>query len=248
VQAHDENGLKAGNIKTVNNYKVDLLAGQATLGDCTSWVSSRSYADAVLIVDAGQQPILDVSQSITTSRWNARRMKAAERRSWFLKLYPENMVFDWQTSCYLFQRPVVSGGVFIYKAPADVLKWIIRVRSGALATQARLNKSALVASDICKCCNSAAEDDEHVLTQCSATGAINWALLLSSAWTSSQTDSFAPVLPPQAWFLLHRLPLLAALIPVSLFNQLHSAPMSACLAFAKKFHLALASRVAELLQ
>ena len=133
--------------------------------------------------------------------------------------------------------------------PGDpaVVKWVARVRSGCLATQARRLRCRWVDSALCPCCADAEEDDRHLLAACPATGSSDWPTALPALWQSvADACRLAVPPPPVAWLEQHHLPLTAALIPVSNLWH-HPLPSMDALRFLRRQHVALAERLAELL-
>ena len=111
-----------------------------------------------------------------------------------------------------FMPPTVVSGAFIYAAPASTLKWVARVRSGGLATRARLAGSGMLTSAQCLCCSAPVEDDAHAISE-------YWCCGLPADGGVSE-----PVVLPSAWVSAHLLQLATGLIPLSISTFLGGTP------------------------
>ena len=94
---------------------------------------------------------------------------------------------DWKLSTIAFQRPVVSGGEFVHRAPTAVVKWLARTRTGCLASRLRLftHKMTGIVSSSCPCCGAADESEEHMVCLCPQTGPSDWQVVFMAAWAAA---------------------------------------------------------------
>ena len=135
--------------------------------------------------------------------------------------YPPALSLDWEVSGYLFRPPKVVNGEFVHPAASPVIKWLARVRAGALATNARTAGSGLGVSTSCLCCHDPVEDDAHAIAACPATGAQDCASVASRVWAqAAQRRGFAARALPDSWIENQ---LTAALIPSSMHDFLPPA-------------------------
>ena len=98
------------------------------------------------------------------------------------RFYPSDVCFDWNASSAPLRFPVVRGGRWIYPVPLEAQKWLVRARSGALATGARLFKVKLRTSSSCIVCGEDNDDDVHTLTGCKGTGTADVDNGIQAAW------------------------------------------------------------------
>ena len=213
--------------------------------DLLEWQPDK-FGDAVQLVDGSGQRILLVAPLLMEAWWLLRRASRPRDRHCINLLFPSGVPVDWVSSTTIFRLPVVSGGAFVHAEPQAVIKWVSRIRAGCLATGARLHSRQLEDSPECRCCASPVEDEEHVLSGCSATGTMDWLQLVSGCWLEVVAAlHMGPVpLPPRQWLEAHRLALMAALIPLSL-RQFIPWPASDCLKFTSRLHCTLSVMVAE---
>ena len=200
------------------------------------------------LLDATGAPIFHVSSALQHDWWSQRHQCVTSRRPWFAQLYPPDIPLDWPLSNGIFRRPVISGGSFTHRAPPATIKWIARLRSGCLATGLRRHTHlpTQVPSSACLCCGAELEDDRHAVAGCPATGASDWHLNIAEAWgTAAHSCNLIVPLPSEDWMELHHLPLLAALIPLSLCPELPLPPEEGS-RFLFRLHLLLAQRTAEI--
>ncbi len=115
------------------------------------------------IIDPSGQWIPDVRRVVHAARWLRGRSSCPRPRARMDLLYAPEMPIAWQGSVDVLRRPVVSGWLFIHRAPAATIKWFSRVRAGCLATRLRRFRRLLVDYPACPCCGEAEEDDVHVL-------------------------------------------------------------------------------------
>ena len=250
VKAHDTAAQRAGMVKSIGNEVADSLAKAAAAGVPTRHVPDPRFADAVLLRDASGAVIFDVASAVPQHWWALRRREGVQRRAWLGQLYPDAMDFDWKASTRPFMPPTVSGGEFVYAAPAAALKWTARVRSGGLATRARLAGTGRITSAHCLCCTTPVEDDAHAISGCSGTGASDCLLTFSRCWDGALAARGvqASVPFPSAWASAHLLQLAAGLIPRSLYS--HFAAVSSWLVpvLLRDLQQGMMSRLAEVLR
>ena len=179
VKAHDAKQIALGHPKSMGNVLADQAARvAATEVGLTEWVPALGlYGDPVLLLDRAGQWISDVKASLTRGWWFNSQLRLA-KRSFLDQLYPEGLSFEWVLSCGIFRRPGSGVGDFVHLAPVATLKWMARIRTGCLATRARLFGHRLLSSPACVCCGAEVEDDLHVLTGCPATGTSDWLQLV----------------------------------------------------------------------
>jgi hypothetical protein len=247
VKAHDDAALAAGWPKAVGNHLADHWAKRAALDPAGgSWVADGArFGDPVELVDASGLTILDICTALRRAWWLRSHRALTSRRTFMALLYPVGLEFDWAASGGIFRRPTVSGGTFVHIATPAVIKWVSRVRAGCLASGERLHRHGMQGSSAaCQFCQAPEEDDRHMLSGCPGTGTADWAAGLRDVWQSVASKLTPPVPPPTAWLAEHHLPLLAALIPSSVFNFL---PVAEAPRFAHRLHVALATHVANLL-
>ena len=177
--------------------------------------------------------------------WQRRQQSCSSRRPWLDQLYPAAVPIDWPLSTGSFHRPVVSGDSFAHPCPAPVVKWLARARAGCLAPRSRLFKHHMGPSPACPCCDSPAEDEAHMLHGCPGTGSADWLQGLMDVWASTAHSLSVSVPPPPTpWLEQFRIPLLVALIPVSLSTLVPLPPML-CRRFLARLHSGLAAQLAE---
>ena len=248
VKAHNTSAVAAGDPKAIGNDLADQLARAAALGASHPlWdPPSDAFHDPVQLLDSQGSPISDVANAFQDAWWSGRHAAVLRRRP-ALALYPSASAISWPIFCRIFRRPTVPGNSFQHSAPPPVIKWIARIRTGALAPRERLHRRGMVTSPACPCCNDPQEDDLHILTGCPATGTVDWPSILQECWISAASSIHLDTPPPVPWLADNHLPLLAALLPLSLFTQLTVDPPTAQ-QFAARFHLALATATAERLR
>ena len=136
----------------------------------------------------------------------------------------------------------------MHPAPAAVIKWVARVRTGYLASRARLANHGLLSSAACPCCGAAEENDIHMMAGCPATGSSDWASSIIDAWQHSAAPlGYDVPLPSMPWLQENFIPLLAALIPLSA-RTLLPLPPSIVDRFLHRLHHTLSARIAEVLR
>ena len=137
----------------------------------------------------------------------------------------------------------------MHTARPAVLKWVARVRAGALATGARCAGTGLHDNPRCLCCGADQEDDEHAVAGCPATGSADWRMAFPQIWTDALREhGLAPSPLSDEWLEEHRLPLAAALLPLSIRGFLRRQPEDKIPAVLRTFHLGLAEWLAEILR
>ena len=253
VKAHDVAAVLAGHPKSVGNDLADSLARCAAeeTGHHLWTAAVGPFGDPVEILDSGGRPMLDVLSGVRQGHWEKCRQLLFRRRPWMLQLYPTELDIDWGLSSGIFRRPVVNSGCFVYAAPLVVIKWIGRLRAGCLATGQRRHKHlgpSRVPSPGCLCCGAELEDDAHAVAGCPSTGSEDWMANLEEAWHGAASACNLDVpLPPPDWLAAHRLPLLAALIPVPLTRSLPLSTGDGS-RFLARLHRSLAQVTAEVLR
>ena len=249
VKAHDEQGRSAGNQKSWGNEQVDGLAKLAADGVDDEYSPNPRHTDAVQVHDAAGRWLKDVSAAVTRGWWEQHRTAGATRRSWLLQLYPAGVDFDWRISNYLFRLPCVEGGEFVHAAPRRVLKWTARVRTGALATNARLTGTALKSSSQCGCCPAPVEDDAHAIAGCPGTGSAECSDFAFQLWVKVGSKRGVTMIPlPASWLQLHLLQVAVGLIPCSLKAFVPTGEQWLVPVLLKDFHLGMVDRLAEVLR
>ena len=130
-----------------------------------------------------------------------------------------------------------------------MIKWLARVRAGCLASRARLVGHGLEQGlPQCLCCGAEAEDDEHLLTGCPATGSQDWPALVAEAWAvAAKAVGVGVPMPPVSTMAQSHIMLLGALLPARVAVDWGLPPVLAP-RFLAAFHRALALAVAELLR
>ena len=251
VKAHDDRALALQHPKAVGNDAADRWAKRAaTEADHPTWPElSAPYDDPVIAVDASGLPVLDLRRQLAVIWWDRRHRSMAQARPLLDRLYPRDVMVDWGPSCGIFRRPIVQKDVFVHPAPPAVIKWLARVRTGCLATRMRLVRHGMVhGSATCRCCGEADEDEEHLLTGCSATGAADWHTSLLEVWRAVARGLQVTVPdPPDSWLEDHRFMLLAALLPIHLAVDC-GIPQMVASRFVARLHSALAAATAERLR
>ena len=249
VKAHNDTAVADGHPQSVGNDRADELARLAAEDPLQPvWDSAAGpFGDPVLLLDATDDVVVDVRSSLLRDWWSARRSRLAARRPWFSSLLPEEIPLHLPLSTAIFRRPTVSAGAFIHPTAPATIKWIARLRAGCIATGLRRHTHlpSQVPSPACICCGSAIEDDAHALAGCTTTGAADWAANLTAAWaTASHSSGLTVPLPTPEWLASHHIPLLAALIPMSLSQELPLPPGVAA-RFLSHLHRTLAQQTAE---
>jgi hypothetical protein len=246
VKAHDDRALAAGWPKAVGNDLADSWAKRAAASpDGPRWAPDFArFGDPMELVDASGTVVLDAAASFQSTWWLRQQRALLGRRAFLALLYPMALELDWSASCVIFRRPTVSGGAFVHPARPSVVKWIARCRAGCLASRDRLLRHGMEsdASPGCHFCSAPLEDDSHMLAGCTGTGSADWAITLQEIWLSVAAALSLSSPPPTDWLAAHHLPLLVALIPVSIRTFL---PPQAAPQFARRLHLALAASTAE---
>ena len=143
----------------------------------------------------------------------------------------------------------MEGGEFVYAAPRRVLKWTARVRTGALATNARLTGTALKSSPQCSCCPASTEDDAHVIAGCPGTGSAECSDFAFQLWLKVGTKRGVSMMSlPASWLQVHLLQVAVGLIPCSLKAFVPTDEQWLVPALLKDFHLGMVDRLAEVLR
>ena len=246
VKAHDEGAIAAGKLFSVGNNVADGLAKQAV--SCGArWVMDSTYDDAV-IVRCGSERL---SKAVVQEKlWSSRRKQVIERRVWMPNILSEDA--DWKLSTACFRSPTVGATGFIYQAPPTTLKWVARIRTGALSTRSRFRSNGTEDEKGCVCCKEGVvENEEHVLFSCQASGADKWLEHIWSAWDEAHQKVFQSmtVAPPLAWWEKYRWMLRVGIIPkdTTLFLDQITSSTEAKAKFLKRFHLNLCNKLAELM-
>ena len=250
MKAHNDGAISAGHPLAVANDVADSLAKQAARATTLpSWAPPDSCHDAVELLDASGDPVLDVEAVFPLAWWRR------QRRAWgppgsrprLEMLFPVDVPINWVASVAIFARPSLQSDHFRHPVAPAVVKWVARVRSGCLATQARRLRCGYAGDPSCPCCSADEEDDHHLLAGCPATGSGEWALALPELWMSvARSCQLSIPPPPPTWLDLHHLPLTAALIPEAALMH-YPLPVADSARFLRRLHLALAERLAELL-
>ena len=249
VKAHDTEGRNAGNPKSWGNEHADTLAKEAAEGGETLYSPEERFADAVQATDSAGKWIKDTLVAVNDGWWNQRRAEGAKRRTWLAQLYPAGLEFDWRVSGHLFRPPRVVEGKFVHTAAPPVIKWTARVRTGALATFARLATTGLKPTSQCPCCPVEVEDDAHAVSGCPGSGSIDCADFAARLWLKvgkSRGVKMIPLSPP--WLQTHLLQVAAGLIPSSLTDFLPPDVEWLAPKVLQDFHLGMAERLAEVLR
>ena len=250
VKAHDAQALELGHPKAVGNDKADKGARHAASSEEVSLftVDLTPFGDPVEIVNAMGVAVQDVRQALAAAWWDRRHKACSSRRPWLEKLYPTGVAMNWTLSNGVFCRPVVSGHSFVHSVPAAVVKWVARTRAGCLASRLRLFRHRMESSPACPCCGTAEEDEEHVVMGCPGTGSVDWLSTLRELWVKTASELSLSTAPPSETVLgQFRLPLLAAVIPSTVID-LVPLPQGMLWKFLKRYHLALATNLAEKLR
>ena len=250
VKAHDEDGVAAGRRKAVGNDRVDALAKEAAVGVGSSYTPDARFGDAVQLQDASGNWILEVGKAVAKALWESNRQEAAARRPWIAQLYPAGMEFDWTASGRLFHPPKVVSGHFIHAAPPQVLKWVARARTGALATNARKAHTGLGSDPSkCPCCDAPLEDDAHVIAGCPQTGSADCEAAAAQLWLKVTAARGVQAVPLTVdWLHTHLLQLAVGLIPMSMHALLAGTDDWVVPVVLKDFQLGMAERLAEALR
>ena len=248
VKAHDEAAVASGYPKAVGNDVADGWARRAATesGHGEAPDVSALHGDPVILVDGGGNRVLDVSAALVAAWWERRHRSTARARPLLERLYPRDVPVDWASSVGIFGRPVVQGGEFVHRAAPAVIKWIARVRTGCLATRMRLVSHRMVrGSSLCMCCGEADEDEEHLLTGCTRTGASEWRESILEIWrTVARGLPVAVPDPPEGWLEDHRFMLVAAVLPADLAGTC-GVPEAVVHRFLASLHRALEAATAE---
>ena len=248
VKAHDDEGIRDGNPKTLGNEKADMLAKQATEVDNPIYEPDDRFADAVQLRDDQGRWLRDLPD-LDHCWWTIQLAAAAERRSWFSIVYPADVDIDWEASCYLFRPPKVKDGNFVFMAAPFVLKWTARARTGGLASRSRLLKNTLVDSAQCPCCPHPDEDDEHMVAGCEGTGSSDCALFAVEMWQKVGRARNARLPPlPADWVAGHLYMIAVGLIPRSLTTFVPASFDMLTKRLLRDFHLGMTTRLAEVLR
>ncbi|MBU6429289.1 MAG: hypothetical protein KGR26_09785, partial [Cyanobacteria bacterium REEB65] len=181
VKAHDREGVLAGDARAVGNDLVDALAKQAVFGTAGVWQPDPQFEDAVRVqvVESGEW-VQEAEAAVVEAWWEQREERRVTgrlpQRVWLQQLYPRGMPLDRRASCGVLAAPVVAGlepdRKFVHAVPPAVVKWVARVRAGALATRGRLAKRMFrprpgrpVVSPLCVCCQLGVEEtDVHAVS------------------------------------------------------------------------------------
>ena len=251
VKAHDDRAIALQHPKAVGNDTADRWAKRAA-NEATHplWRDmSAPYDDPVLAVDALGLPVWDIGRQLAEIWWDRRHRTTARARPLLERLYPRDRPVDWGSSCGIFRRPTVQKDVFVHPAPPAVIKWMARVRTGCLSTRLRLVRHGMLHGQAtCGCCGEADEDDEHLLTGCTATGAADWMVSMLEIWRAVARGLHVEVPdPPHSWLEDHCYRLLAALLPTHLAADC-GVPMPIAPRFLARLHQALAAATAERLR
>ena len=251
VKAHDERALAMGHPKAVGNDAADGWAKRAaTEAGHAVWPGvSALHDDPVIAVDADGLSVRDVAQQLAAVWWERRHRSTARARPLLERLYPRDVAVAWGPSTSIFRRPVVQKGVFVHPAPPAVIKWMARLRTGALPIRLRLVRHGMAqGSTFGGCCGAAEEDDEHLLTGCDATGSADSMASILSVWRAVAQGLSAPIPdPPESWLEDHRFMLLAAVLPATLAVDC-GVPETVATRFLARLHPALAAATAERLR
>jgi ribonuclease HI len=248
VKAHNEPAIAAGHPKAVGNDIADSWAKRAaTEPGHAEWpITLVQYWDPVILEDADGTPVWEPQSALLVAWWGRRHRSAARARPLLEQLYPRDVEIAWAPSCGVFRRPVVQGTAFVHPAPPATIKWLARARTGCLATRMRLVGHGMVqGSTLCECCGETAEDEEHLLLGCTATGSADWQASMLECWrAAAQGLSETVPDPPLPWLEDHRFLLVAALLPTSLVAAC-GVPAAVATRFLSLLHRGLAMAVAE---
>ena len=251
VKAHDDQALAMGHPKAVGNDAADTWAKRAaTETGHTLWSGTTAlHDDPVIAVDRDGLPVRDFTHNLAKIWWERRHRSTAQARPLLEWLYPRDVDIAWGPSTSIFRRPVVQNDVFIHPVAPAVIKWMARLRTGALATRLRLwSRGMIRGSAVCGCCNGADEDEEHLMVGCTATGAADWQVSILEVWRAvARGLSVAVPDPPNGWLEDHRFMLVAALLPASLAVDC-GVPTTVAPRFLARLHPALATATAERLR
>ena len=137
VKAHDEGAIAAGKLFSVGNDTADGLAKQAVVHG-VRWAADETYDDTI-ILRTGSERL--TKATVQQKLWSIRRRKVTGRRVWMSEILSEDA--DWKLSTTCFRFPTVGAAGFIYQAPPTTLKWVARIRTGALSTRSRFCSGGL---------------------------------------------------------------------------------------------------------
>jgi len=138
-------------------------------------------------------------------------------------------------------------GEFVHVVNPPVLKWVARVRSGGLATHARLTRTHLLSSPQCWCCAASEEDDAHAIAGCPGTGAAACGDEARLLWLHCAQRRGVVATPlPASWVADHLLQVAAALIPSDIRRFLPSTANADLV--LNDFHKGMAERLAEVMR
>lgn len=248
VKAHDEQAVAIGHPKAMGNDAADSWAKRAaTEAHHPVWPgTSTLYDDPVMVMDSEGVPVGEIKKQLHDLWWDRRHRSTARARPLLERLYPRDVAIEWGPSTGIFKRPVVQKAVFIHPAAPAAIKWMARLRTGALATQMRVVRHGMTqGSTMCGCCRLIDEDDEHLLTGCTATGAADWKASTLAVWRAVARGLHVQIPdPPDGWLETHRFRLLAALLPANMVGDC-SIPVAIAPCFLARLHLALAAATAE---
>jgi ribonuclease HI len=245
VKAHDAEGCSAGDVKALGNDRADALAKEAVDAE-RAWKAPVEADDAGWFVRGHGIRVANVDEEAERAWWMNQRKDLITRRPWMEGLY--GVEVDWEVSCWAFRAALGKGGYF-YPVQPSAVKWLARVRSGALATRARLFKTKLRASPECELCEHPTEDDAHAVMGCPATGADRWKDAVLREWeTAAQgVPSLRTAVPSEEWLSSHGMRLCAGLIPVDARRWVEGDE-GEVKKFLKAIHLAMTRRLAELMR
>ena len=251
VKAHDEAALAIGHPKAVGNDSADGWAKRAATepGHAIWSEAGTLHGDPVTLEDLAGSPVVDVRRDFAAAWWTRRHRSTARARVMLERMFPSGVEVAWAASNSIFRRPVVQGAAFVHPIQPRVIKWIARVRTGCLATRMRLVSHRLsMGSTSCPCCGAVNDDDEHVLTGCSATGSLDWVDSVREVWRAVASEVRADLgPPPEAWLLQHCFLLRAAMIPADVVAAC-GVPEVVAPRFLVLLHRALAELTAESLR
>ena len=245
VKAHDAAGCSAGDVKALGNDRADALAKEA-VESTRVWEAPLEADDPGWFVRGQGIRVRDVEEAAEDAWWGDQRRDLIARRPWMEGLYGEEL--DWEASCWAFRTALGKGGYFYPVQPA-VVKWLARVRSGALATRARWFKTKLRASAACELCEDPTEDDEHATMGCPATGADRWRDAFLRGWETAaqEVPTLRTSVPSEAWITGHGMRLCAGLIPMDTRRWLEGDGTDVR-RFLKAIHVSMARRLAEVMR
>ena len=202
VKAHDTDGIASGDVKAIGNDAADMLAKRA-IAEGAEW-RARDKFDFPVQMCVNGSPVSDVDETFFQRWWTTNLGKLAMRRKWLADVL--NVPADWAVSNSIMDE--------VGLVEHNVVRWVGRLRCGALSTAARWNKQNGGAP--CRWCRGEIDNERHILFSCKKMGSDEWLAELQECWRiASESSGIGTTMPPSSWWENNRWQLRFAMAPLS---------------------------------